>query len=116
MQAQNAPHRTAPFQQSCKFTVGQVVEHKLFGYLGVIFDIDPVFMLSDEWYEQQARSCPPQNQPWYHVLVHNGIQSSYVAERNLQALSKPEQINHPALGEYFQSFNGQHYAVFQKAN
>lgn len=105
-----------PLNAKSRFSVGQLVEHKLFGYRGVIFDVDPVFMLSDEWYEQMALSKPPQDQPWYHVLVHNGVQSTYVAQRNLRPAASTEQINHPALNEYFKSFDGQQYASFQKIN
>ena len=50
-----------------KFQIGQIVHHKLFDYTGVIFDIDPFFQSSDEWYEQVAQSRPPKNKPWYHV-------------------------------------------------
>ncbi len=46
-----------------KFRMGQIVHHKLFGYTGVVFDIDPFFQSSDEWYEQVAQSCPPKNKP-----------------------------------------------------
>jgi heat shock protein HspQ len=52
-----------------RLQVGQVVRHRLFDYRGVIYDVDPVFSLSEEWYEQMARSRPPKDQPWYHVLV-----------------------------------------------
>lgn len=95
------------------YAVGQIIEHKLLGFRGVIFDIDPVFMLSDEWYERTASSRPSQDQPWYHVLVHNGVQSAYVAQQNLSEASCNEQINHPALGEYFTSFDGQQYATYE---
>ena len=98
------------------FAIGEVVEHTMFGYRGVVFDVDPEFMHSDEWYERVAISQPPQDQPWYHVLVHNGVQSTYVAQRNLRPARQPEQINHPALGEYFKSFDGMQYASFQKVN
>ena len=66
-----------------KFKIGQIVHHKLFDYTGVIFDIDPIFQSSDEWYEQVAQSRPPKNKPWYHVLVHAAEHTTYVAEQNL---------------------------------
>jgi len=47
-----------------KFKIGQIVHHKLFGYMGVVFDIDPFFQSSNEWYEQVARSRPPKNNPF----------------------------------------------------
>ncbi len=67
-----------------RFGVGQLVQHRLFGYRGVVADVDPSFQLSDEWYEEQARSRPPKDQPWYHVLVHDAEHATYVAQRNLE--------------------------------
>ena len=52
-----------------KFRIGQIVRHKLFDYTGVIFDIDPIFQSSDEWYKQVARSRPPKNLVWYLVYL-----------------------------------------------
>ena len=59
--------------ESSKFTIGQLIQHRLFGYRGVIYEVDPVFMLSEQWYQQMAKSCPPRDEPWYHVLVDNAI-------------------------------------------
>jgi hypothetical protein len=53
------------------FSIGDFVHQKLFDYRGVIVDVDPQMMLSDEWYEAVARSRPPKDQTWYRVLVHN---------------------------------------------
>ncbi|MFI0460110.1 MAG: heat shock protein HspQ, partial [Candidatus Thiodiazotropha endolucinida] len=66
-----------------KFGVGELVYHRLFDYRGVIVDVDAKFMLSDEWYDQVARTRPPKDQPWYRVLVHSANNETYVAERNL---------------------------------
>lgn len=66
-----------------KFSVGELVYHRLFDYRGVIVDMDAKFMLSDEWYDQVARTRPPKDQPWYRVLVHSAHNETYVAERNL---------------------------------
>ncbi len=86
---------------TAKFTVGQLVFHKRFDYLGVIYDIDPVFMASDEWYEEVATSRPPKEQPWYHVLVHQQAHTTYVAERHLVAAESFFIIDHPLIEEYF---------------
>jgi len=69
--------------QKAKFTIGQIIHHKLFDYRGVIVDVDFRFLGSDEWYEQVARSHPPKDRPWYHVLVDNAVHQTYVAEQNL---------------------------------
>ncbi|MEC7641227.1 MAG: heat shock protein HspQ [Nitrospinota bacterium] len=67
-----------------KFHVGQLIRHKLFHYHGVVLGVDPKFQSTDEWYESVARSRPPKNKPWYHVMVTDGNRRTYVAERNLE--------------------------------
>ncbi len=81
--------------------VGQLVKHKLFDYRRVIVDLDATFQGSDEWYETVARTRPPRDQPWYHLLVHEAEHMTYVAERNLQPDLTGEPIRHPALGQFF---------------
>ena len=66
-----------------KFTLGQQIHHKLFGYCGVIVAMDPCFKGGDQWYEMMARSRPPKEKPWYHVQKVDGTHT-YVAERNLE--------------------------------
>lgn len=93
-----------------KFSVGDVVHHRKFDYRGVIVDVDPVFQGTDDWYESMARSRPPKDQPWYHVLVDGALHSTYVAERHLQPDRLGEQIDHPALGQFFDRFiDGRYY-------
>jgi heat shock protein HspQ len=89
--------------------IGQLVQHKLFNYRGVIYDVDPIFMLSDQWYDEVAKSRPPKDEPWYRVLVNDSDQETYVAQCNLQADFSGEEINHPAIERYFAGFaNGQY--------
>jgi len=100
-----------------KFYIGQIVEHKRFGYRGVIYDADPNFMLSEAWYGTVALSRPPKDQPWYHVLVDGAEHVTYVAERNLspsKAESSP--VNHPLIATHFQAFNGSHYETKTRRN
>ena len=66
-----------------KFSVGQIVRHKLFNYRGVIIDVDPEFRGTDDWYRKMAPSKPPKDKPWYKVLMHSTGNHTYVAERNL---------------------------------
>lgn len=89
---------------AASFAVGQLIEHQLFGYRGVVVDVDPDFQLSAEWYEQVARSRPPKDKPWYHVLVHDSDSVTYVAERNLAASDSSDPIRHPLVEEYFDEF------------
>ncbi|MCX4028862.1 heat shock protein HspQ [Endozoicomonas sp. SM1973] len=102
--------------QEAKFSIGQIVHHKLFNYRGVVIDIDPTFMLTDEWYQTMAKSRPPKNKPWYHVLVDNAVHQTYVAEQNLAPDDSGEQVHHPELGLYFDQFINGHYHLKQKSN
>ncbi len=70
-------------QVKAKFCIGQAIRHRLFDYHGVVFGVDPVFQSTDEWYETMARSRPPRDKPWYHVVDHSG-RRRYVAEQNLE--------------------------------
>ena len=96
------------------FAVGQLVQHRLFGYRGVIFDVDATFQLTDEWYAQMARSRPPKDRPWYHVLVHEGEHTTYVAQRNLEADESAEPIEHPLVSQVFSEFRNGRYSLARK--
>ena len=87
-----------------RFSVGQLVHHRLFDYRGVIVDVDETFQGTEEWYETVARSRPPKDRPWYHVLVSGSQQVTYVAERHLEADESGEPVRHPLLGEFFERF------------
>lgn len=93
--------------QAAKFDLGQVVNHKLFGYRGVVVDVDPEFLGSEAWYDNMAKSQPPKDQPWYHVLVHDAEHQTYVAERNLA--TDGGQIVHPLVPLVFADFDGDKY-------
>ena len=95
--------------KSSAFFVGQIIKHLKVGYRGVIFSVDAEFSLSDEWYEKVARSRPPKDQPWYHVMVDGGTHTTYVAQRHLAASDDLSQIDHPGLGQAFSQFNGSSY-------
>jgi heat shock protein HspQ len=87
-----------------KFSVGQLIHHRLFGYRGVIADIHPVFQGTEEWYEQVAQSRPPIDEPWYRILPHRAVHETYVAERNLEADTKGSPILHPLVEVLFEDF------------
>jgi heat shock protein HspQ len=90
--------------KQAKFSIGQCIKHRLFDYRGVIVDVDAEFLGSDEWYDEVARSRPPKDEPWYHVLVHDADNETYVAERNLEQDQTYEPVNHPLLNEFFSGF------------
>ncbi|MEM1203239.1 MAG: heat shock protein HspQ [Acidobacteriota bacterium] len=106
-----------PENRRCaRFGVGELVYHKLFEYRGVVFDVDPVYQGTDEWYEEQARSRPPKDEPWYHVLVDGAAHSTYVAERNLMADVSEEAIDHPLVPRLFDALVNGHYQPSQGVN
>jgi len=94
-----------------RFAVGQVVRHLMFGYRGVIFDVDPEFRANEDWYQQMALSRPPKDRPWYHVLVHDAQHTTYVAERNLELDDSDEPVRHPLLDEYFEGVRAGRYVT-----
>ena len=79
-------------------------------------DIDPSFSLSEEWYQQVARSRPPKDAPWYRVLVGGALHQTYVAERNLEQDNSGAPIDHPLLGEFFDAFENGHYVRSRSLN
>ncbi len=101
---------------SAGFHVGQLVHHRLFHYRGVVVDVDPTFQGSDEWYERMARTRPPKDRPWYHVLVHNADHQTYVAERNLEADDSGAPVKHPLVPAVFDEFRDGRYITHQTLN
>ena len=100
-----------PLKSKAQFRLGQIVYHSKFRYRGVIVDADPFFQGTEEWYSEMAKSKPPQDKPWYHVLVDQSFTMTYVAERNLEADPSPKPINHPLLDQYFSRFEEGSYQV-----
>lgn len=90
--------------RNSRFGVGDVIKHRLFGYRGVVVDVDAGCLASDEWYETVARSCPPRDKPWYHVLPDGMAHTTYVAERNLLRDHLGEPVEHPLIEEIFDDF------------
>lgn len=102
--------------QEAKFRIGQLIEHKLFKYRGVIYDVDPVFQGTEVWYENVALTRPPRDKPWYRVLVHNAGHETYVAERNLEADNSNEPIRHPLIDELFDGYDNGIYTGKMPSN
>ena len=97
-----------------RFGIGDVVRHRLFDFRGVVFDVDPVFANSEEWYEAIPEAIrPSKDQPFYHLLAENAEQSyiAYVSQQNLLADESDEPIDHPAIGAYFNGFEDGRYAL-----
>ena len=92
-----------------KFDIGEIIDHKLFGYRGVIADVDPCFMGTEAWYQNMAKSQPPKHAPWYHVLVDNSNDRTYVSEQNLASSTSLVPIQHPLIATFFKDFFEGHY-------
>lgn len=97
--------------QQAKFFVGQLVHHKLFGYRGVVVDVDPSFDGTDDWYDKVAKSQPPKGKPWYHVLVDDEEYTTYVAEQHLEPDFTKDSINHPLVNMIFNKFENGAYVI-----
>jgi heat shock protein HspQ len=96
------------------FGIGEVVRHRLFDFRGVVFDVDPVFANSEEWYEAIPEAIrPSKDQPFYHLLAENAEQSyiAYVSQQNLMRDDSEEPIDHPAIAAYFDRFEDGRYAL-----
>lgn len=98
-----------PLITQVRFSIGELVRHRLFGYRGVVVDVDKTCQASDEWYESVAKTRPPRDKPWYHVLVHGSNHATYVAERNLQPETDLTPIDHPMVEHFFAGFEGGRY-------
>ncbi|MEN8161371.1 MAG: heat shock protein HspQ [Myxococcota bacterium] len=103
-------------QARARFSIGDVIEHRLFGYRGVVVDVDASFGLSDEWYEEVARSRPPKDAPWYHVVVQDSDMLRYVAERNLKSDESGRPVQNPALQALFDDFVDGQYVRSPRAH
>ncbi len=101
---------------NARFSIGQLVHHRLFDYRGVITDVDAVFQGSDEWYEQVARTRPPKEAPWYRVLVDGEAYETYVAERNLEPDTNAAVVRHPLVDAYFDDFCDGRYVIRKRVN
>ena len=87
-----------------KFQIGQVVRHRLYPFRGVVFDIDPVFDNTDEWYESiPVEARPHKDQPFYHLFAENAETEyiAYVSEQNLLPDNTGEPVRHPQVAEVF---------------
>ena len=104
----------APRHAEARFAIGDVLKHKLFDFRGVVFDIDPVFANSEEWYEAIPKDMrPPRDQPFYHLLAENEDSSyvAYVSQQNLLADSEGGPVDHPSVAQLFEDFADGRYRL-----
>jgi heat shock protein HspQ len=104
----------APPVAHARFSIGEVVRHRMFDFRGVIFDIDPVFANSEEWYQAIPEDIRPRkDQPFYHLLAENAESSyvAYVSQQNLLPDDEDEPIDHPAIEGMFEPYSGGRYRL-----
>ena len=97
-----------------RFGIGDVVRHRVFDFRGVIFDVDPVFSNTDEWYDAIPEAIrPAKDQPFYHLLAENAESSyiAYVSQQNLVVDESDEPLDHPALATMFDRTEGAGYRL-----
>ncbi|HNK16649.1 MAG TPA: heat shock protein HspQ [Nitrospira sp.] len=103
-----------PRSSRARFGIGDIVRHRIFDFRGVVFDIDPVFANSEEWYESiPAEVRPAREQPFYHLLAENGDSSyvAYVSQQNLLEDGDGGPVDHPNVSELFDRFDKGRYRL-----
>ena len=99
---------------TAKFEIGQIVRHRVFPFRGVIFDVDPEFSNTEEWWQSIPEDVRPRKeQPYYHLFAENdqGPYIAYVSEQNLMPDSEQGPISHPDIGDFFAGIEDGHYVL-----
>ncbi|NNE24681.1 MAG: heat shock protein HspQ [Rhizobiales bacterium] len=94
--------------RAAKFAIGQVVKHRVYPFRGVIFDVDPTFDNTEEWWEAIPEEVRPhRDQPFYHLFAENEETEyvAYVSEQNLLHDDSGEPVRHPQVNEFFGAFD-----------
>lgn len=100
--------------RQAKFKIGQVVKHRIHPFRGVVFDVDPTFANTDEWYEAiPVELRPSKDQPFYHLFAENEATEyiAYVSEQNLLPDTSGEPVRHPQVEEVFERDDNGEYRV-----
>lgn len=98
--------------RDAKFAIGQVVRHRVYPFRGLIYDVDPVFDNTDEWYESIPEAVRPhKDQPFYHLYAENeeSVYEAYVSEQNLLLDEDTTPLRHPSIAVEFQRGDGGNY-------
>ena len=107
---------TEPAREA-RFSLGQVVKHRFHPFRGVIFDVDPVFANTEEWWLAIAPDKrPAKDQPYYHLLAENerGAYVAYVSEQNLLPDDSEKPIRHPQVAKLFGALHDGFYEIRQR--
>ena len=93
-----------PRQSCAKFAIGQVVKHRRYPFRGVIYDVDPEFSNTEEWWLSIPEDVRPhKDQPFYHLYAENAETEyiAYVSEQNLVVDNSGDPVRHPQVDETF---------------
>ena len=119
-------HANSPFpgerlttmdDKAAKFRIGQVVRHRIYPFRGVIFDVDPEFSSTEEWWESIPEDVRPRkDQPFYHLLAENESSTyiAYVSEQNLLVDDSGEPVQHPQVTDLFGELQAGQYAMLDE--
>ncbi|MGB5706945.1 MAG: heat shock protein HspQ [Arenicellales bacterium] len=91
--------------RSAKFQIGQIVRHRIYDFRGVVFDVDPIFDNTEEWYQSIPEDMrPTKDQPFYHLFAENDQTEyiAYVSEQNLLPDERGGLLRHPQISEVFE--------------
>ena len=93
-----------PRESTAKFAIGQVVKHRRYPFRGVIYDVDPEFANTEDWWLSIPEELRPRkDQPFYHLFAENADTEyvAYVSEQNLIPDTSGEPVRHPQVEETF---------------
>jgi heat shock protein HspQ len=112
--ARNETRYLVAKERRARFAIGEVVKHRVFPFRGIIFDVDPIFSNTEEWWlaiPEEIR--PSKDQPYYHLLAENEESEyvAYVSEQNLLPDNSGEPLRHPQLGELFDELENGGYRI-----
>jgi heat shock protein HspQ len=106
--------------REAKFQIGQIVRHRMYPFRGVIFDVDPEFANTEEWWQSIPENVRPRkDQPFYHLLAENAETTyiAYVSEQNLLPDESGKPVGHPQIEELFSGIeNGRYVARSRQAH
>jgi heat shock protein HspQ len=105
--------------RSAKFAIGQVVRHRIFPFRGVVFDVDPVFDNTEEWWLAIPEDVrPAKDQPYYHLFAENAESEyvAYVSEQNLLPDESGEPLRNPQISEFFRKRDGDVYVARDRSD
>jgi heat shock protein HspQ len=98
--------------RAAKFGIGDVVKHRKYPFRGVVFDIDPIFANTEEWWLSIPEDVrPAKDQPFYHLYAENAETeyTAYVSEQNLAADDSDAPFRNPQVKEFFDRGEGGRY-------